>query len=153
MIGSIRAFFSKHLNISVFLIIVGSIVASLYILDIISNLSDIGPWGPNTPPELISRQFPAFSGFWLNLHLSIFNILSILGFSWVLGRKNRSKVYILFFIIPLPLIVAELLFVDIFNVARDIGMFLYYFKLAGTLCWVVGLTLLFTLKNKAGESA
>jgi hypothetical protein len=94
--------FQKHLNWTVMLIIIGSGITGYLFIRLI--LLFAGSSHLTISGSSYIYDFP--------VGVSIANILSILGFAWILKQKKRSLWFLLFFIpllIPLPLPPATIL--------------------------------------------
>lgn len=140
--------FKRHLNWTVVLITIGSNVVSYYLVDLFFRFSNISPWGPKYSPETIEVLLPPFSSFYLDLQFILADIIVIIGFSWVLVKKNRHWVYLLYFFAFL--IFDFLTFLSYMVHMQDwLSNLSYGLRFVTVSLWIAGWIILLALKNKS----
>jgi hypothetical protein len=131
--------FQKHLNITILLITVVSIVAGCCLSALFDNINN---------PFFDYQHYNGKPGYFtLGILGVIFaNILSMIGFFWVLKKKHQSSMFILFFM-PWPVSYLLNFILEAFNIFLD-----YYFPVINIASFVLALAgwiLLLALKNKS----
>jgi hypothetical protein len=140
--------FERHLNWTIIIITVCSNVISYSLVGLFERITHIPYWGPIYPLGTIDVMLPAFTNFYLDAHLLLTTILSIIGFFWFLKKKNRRWTYILFFtaflICDFPFFLSYLIIIP-----NYIGLLSYLLRFVAILLWVIGWIILLALKNKS----
>lgn len=140
--------FSRHLNWTALFITIGCSVISHYVIKTFLRISGIPYWGPVFSPNTIEVILPAYSSFYLDAVFILTSLLSLIGFRWIITRKNRHWCFLLCFlvfpIVDLPLFISYIIEVPI--VIVDISL---VFRSLAIIIWLVGWIMLVSLMNKS----
>lgn len=138
--------FSRHLNWTIVILTVCINVISYYLVDLFLYVTKISWWGPVFPPGTLDVLLPAFTSFAFDADLLLADILLIVGFCWILSKKNRSQAFLLFFI---AFIVVDIPTFLSYIIEFDLHYIMWYIRLLAILIWAVGWFIILGLKNKS----
>jgi hypothetical protein len=141
--------FQKHLNWTTVIVTIASNVISNYLVSLFLNITHIPFWGTKHPPGTLDVMLPAFSSFAFDMQLLLATILSIIGFIWVLRKKNRRWTYLLFFVAFLVIEIPDFLSY-IIKLPEFIDNLVYFYPV-GMILWLAGWIILLRLKNKSTQ--
>jgi hypothetical protein len=136
--------FSKHLNWTIIVFTICANILSFYLVKLLLFITNISYWGPLFDNNTLGVISPPLTSFGLDAVLILADILLIIGFYWILSKKNRSWIYLLFFITFLATDIPTFLS---YIVEVDLPYILYYVRLLSILLWMVGWVILLLLKN------
>jgi hypothetical protein len=137
--------FFRHLNWSIVLFTIFTNILCWYLVKFFLFVTKIPWWGPAFSPDTVDVLLPSFSSFAYDFHFILADVLLLVVFYWILSKKNRNKLVLLFFVIFLPIDIPILYsYIHIFDVPAT----LYIIRLFSILLWVIGWIILLTLKNK-----
>jgi hypothetical protein len=146
MVNKISLWFTEHLNWSIVIFTISISAISWYLIDLFLFFSKIPWWGPVYPKGTIDVILPPFSSFHYDAWLLLSDILLIFVFKWILTKKHRNKLFLVFFIIflliDLPVFLSYIINLDLASIME----LLRYLTI---LLWLIGWIILLTLKNKS----
>jgi hypothetical protein len=141
--------FTRHLNWTVIIFTVCSNVISHYLIKLFLIISNIPPGGPLYDPDIEDILSVPFTSFAFDAELLLSNILLIIGFNWIVSKKNRSKAnlwyFIVFLIVDLPVFLSYI-------IEFDLPSIMYLFRMIAIFLWLAGWIILLSLKNKSVSS-
>jgi hypothetical protein len=121
-------------------------ITSYYLVKLFLFITKIPYWGPTFSPDTLDVLLPTLTSFSLDLELLIANILLIPVFYLVLLKKNRSKLFLLFFI---AFFVIDVPYFLTWVIVYDLPAIWYYIRLLTMLGWLGGWITLLSLQNKS----
>jgi hypothetical protein len=140
----------KHLNWMVVIMTVAVNLFSYYLVALFHLITKIPHWGPVYPDNTLDVLGPAFTSFYLDMELLLASIFLILGFSWILSKKKRSKAYLLFFI---AFLVVDLPYFLTYIIDFELPIIWWYLRLLSMLVWFGGWITLLGFQNKSGSTS
>jgi Na+/melibiose symporter-like transporter len=134
------SWFQKHLNLTILLIAVVSIIAGCLLTALFNNIMNpffyYPPYYNGDPSGFVTLGF---------LGIVFANVLSIIGFSWVIKKKHQSSMFILFFMFwPVSYLLNFIL--EALNIYLD---YFFVIIMASLPLWLAGWVILLVLKNKS----
>jgi hypothetical protein len=138
--------FSMHINWALFIFTICIDLVSYYIVSLFLHITHIPYWGPVFPANTIEVLLPAFTSFSFDTRLLLSSIVLMVPLIWVLQKKNRSRIYLFYF---LPFLIVEFPVLLSYIIVFDFPFVIYTFRIITLLIWFSGWIVLLSLKNKS----